>query len=257
MIKVIDIKSDRDAEKCRRQRCSYLAYLMSYGDIKEAQFEGDENLRVVLSGTSTKVIGKRGFANCWNLLRFDGLPEVIDEEAFLGCKSMSNFNFSTLRNLSKGAFAFTGLKAVDMPFNIQNIPERCFQATLHLRNLNLNKVETIEDEAFQSSGLKVLDINVNLGSIGKKVFEGCTYLSDIICERIIPPKIESSTFYGTFVKNVWVFSEDQLKYYLKDRYWSKFSGKFKHATPKILKERMKEIREEKDDIYRWFGLEKK
>lgn len=120
---------------------------------------------------------------------------------------------------------------------------------MFLRNLNLNKVETIEDEAFQSSGLKVLDVNVNLEHIGKKAFEGCIYLSDIICERIIPPKIEASSFYGTFIKNVWVFSEMQLELYLKNRNWSKFSGHYKLATPKVLKERMQEIRENKDSLW--------
>lgn len=253
MLNIINVKNDNCIKKCLRQKRPYIAYMMEYCDIKPNQFEGSQNLQSVLSGIYSNVVGERAFANCWNLQRYDGIPQVIGKEAFLGCKSLTSFNFTSVRNLSDGAFAFSGLQSVDLPFNIQNIPPRCFQATLNLRNLNLNKVETIEEEAFQSSGIKILDINVNLENIGKKAFEGCSYLTDIICERIIPPKIEASTFYGTFVKNVWVFSEMQMNLYLKNKYWSKFSGHFKLATAKSLKERIKEIREDKDD-FRYWGI---
>lgn len=250
MIKIFEIKNKKDIAKAQKIKKPFMVYANSYeGELEEFSFEGNEFIKMFLGGPYTKVVGQRAFANCWNLQRFDALVEVLDKESFIGCKSLTDFNFSTLRNLSEGCFAFSGLKSIDMPFNIQNIPPRCFQATLGLRNLNLNKVENVEEEAFQSSGIKVLDINVNLEHIGKKAFEGCSYLSDIVCERIIPPKIEASSFYGTFVKNVWVFSEAQLDFYLKNRYWSKFSGHYKLATPKVLKERMQEIRSHKDDIF--------
>lgn len=227
-----------------------MANLMNYKmNIKPQLFNGAEYLHFVLAGPSIETIGERAFANCWALERFDGLPKVIGTAAFTFCESLKDFNFTTISNLYPDAFSYSGLQQIEFPPNIKNIPPRCFQACLKLRNLNLNKVETIEEEAFQSSGIKVLDVPVSLETIGKKAFEGCIRLTDIVCERFFPPKMSASSFYGCSIKNVWVFSEAQLEYYLKDRYWSKFDGCFKIGTPKILKQRMQEIRNQKDSLW--------
>lgn len=227
-----------------------MANLMNYKmNIKPQLFNGAEYLHFVLAGPSIETIGERAFANCWALERFDGLPKVIGTAAFTFCESLKDFNFTTISNLYPDAFSYSGLQQIEFPPNIKNIPPRCFQACLKLRNLNLNKVETIEEEAFQSSGIKVLDVPVSLETIGKKAFEGCIRLTDIVCERFFPPKMSASSFYGCSIKTVWVFSEAQLEYYLKDRYWSKFDGCFKIGTPKILKQRMEEIRNQKDLLW--------
>lgn len=227
-----------------------MANLMNYKmNIKPQLFNGAEYLHFVLAGPSIETIGERAFANCWALERFDGLPKVIGTAAFTFCESLKDFNFTTISNLYPDAFSYSGLQQIEFPPNIKNIPPRCFQACLKLRNLNLNKVETIEEEAFQSSGIKVLDVPVSLETIGKKAFEGCIRLTDIVCERFFPPKMSASSFYGCSIKTVWVFSEAQLEYYLKDRYWSKFDGCFKIGTPKILKQRMQEIRNQKDLLW--------
>lgn len=249
-MKIINCKNERDIKKCLKQNRPYMANLMNYKmNIKPQLFNGAEHLHFVLAGPSIETIGERAFANCWALERFDGLPKVIGTAAFTFCESLKDFNFTTISNLYPDAFSYSGLQQIELPPNIKNIPPRCFQACLKLRNLNLNKVETIEEEAFQSSGIKVLDVPVSLETIGKKAFEGCIHLTDIVCERFFPPKMSASSFYGCSIKTVWVFSEAQLEYYLKDRYWSKFDGCFKIGTPKILKQRMQEIRNQKDLLW--------
>ena len=249
-MKIINCKNERDIKKCLKQNRPYMANLMNYKmNIKPQLFNGAEYLHFVLAGPSIETIGERAFANCWALERFDGLPKVIGTAAFTFCESLKDFNFTTISNLYPDAFSYSGLQQIEFPPNIKNIPPRCFQACLKLRNLNLNKVETIEEEAFQSSGIKVLDVPVSLETIGKKAFEGCIRLTDIVCERFFPPKMSASSFYGCSIRNVWVFSEAQLEYYLKDRYWSKFDGCFKIGTPKILKQRMQEIRNQKDSLW--------
>ena len=249
-MKIINCKNERDIKKCLKQNRPYMANLMNYKmNIKPQLFNGAEYLHFVLAGPSIETIGERAFANCWALERFDGLPKVIGTAAFTFCESLKDFNFTTISNLYPDAFSYSGLQQIEFPPNIKNIPPRCFQACLKLRNLNLNKVETIEEEAFQSSGIKVLDVPVSLETIGKKAFEGCIRLTDIVCERFFPPKMSASSFYGCSIKTVWVFSEAQLEYYLKDRYWSKFEGCFKIGTPKILKQRMQEIRNQKDLLW--------
>lgn len=249
-MKIINCKNERDIKKCLKQNRPYMANLMNYKmNIKPQLFNGAEYLHFVLAGPSIETIGERAFANCWALERFDGLPKVIGTAAFTFCESLKDFNFTTISNLYPDAFSYSGLQQIELPPNIKNIPPRCFQACLKLRNLNLNKVETIEEEAFQSSGIKVLDVPVSLETIGKKAFEGCIRLTDIVCERFFPPKMSASSFYGCSIKTVWVFSEAQLEYYLKDRYWSKFDGCFKIGTPKILKQRMQEIRNQKDLLW--------
>lgn len=249
-MKIINCKNEHDIKKCLKQSHSYMANLMEYPvNIRPQLFEGDDTLHFVLGGPQIETIGERAFANCWNLERFDGLPKVIGPAAFTFCESLKDFNFTTINNLYPDAFSYSGLQQVELPSNIKNIPPRCFQACLKLRNLNLNRVETIEEEAFQSSGIKVLNIPISLETIGKKAFEGCVSLSDIVCERFLPPKLAASSFYGCSIKNIWVFSEAQLEFYLKDRYWSKFDGHFRIGTPKVLKQRMEEIRSQKDTLW--------
>lgn len=236
--KIIKIKNDRDIKKWAAvDEVLYLAEMMSYEqDIQPKAFEGSQGLSYVVCGEKTRIIGERAFANCRNLLRFDGMPQVIAKEAFSFCSSLKSFNFLTISALSPSSFAYSGLQTVEVPIKIKNIPSECFAGCIDLRNVNLNEVETIEENAFQTSGLNYIKIQNALECIGKKAFEGCMSLSDIFVERILPPKIYSSSFYGCPIRNIYFYSDIQYDLFIRDKNWSKYQDNFRIISPKNAKE---------------------
>ena len=98
--KTIKIEKEKDIKKCRKiDDVLYVAEMMSYdGNIMPKSFEGSIGLSCVICGEQTKIIGERAFANCKNLIRFDGFPEIIAKEAFSFCSRLKNFNFSNVAN---------------------------------------------------------------------------------------------------------------------------------------------------------------
>lgn len=241
--KVVKIKNDRDIKKWSRvDEVLYLAEMMDYEqDIQPNTFERCQGITNVICGDKTKIIGERAFANCKNLIRFDGMPQIVAKEAFTFCSSLKSFNFSTLSALSPAAFSYSGLESANIPAKIKNIPSECFAGCINLRNVNLNEVETIESDAFQMTGLKYIKIQNALEVIGKKSFEGCMTLADIFVERILPPKIYSSSFYGCPIHNVYFYSEIQYNLFLRDENWSKYQDYFKIISPKDAKSIMNEL----------------
>jgi hypothetical protein len=235
--KTIKIEKEKDIKKCRKiDDVFYVAEMMGYdGNIMPRSFEGSVGLSCVICGEQTKIIGERAFANCKNLIRFDGFPEIIAKEAFSFCSRLKNFNFSNVANLSESSFAYSGLETIDIPSNIKNIPSNCFAGCLNLKSINLNEVEQIEDEAFQTSSLRYIKIQNPLETIGKKAFEGSMLLTDIFVERILPPKIFSSTFYGCPIRNIYFYSDVQVDFFIRDKNWSKYQDYFKVISPKDAK----------------------
>lgn len=250
--KTIKVIRDRDIAKCQKiDEALYLAELMDYEkDLSPHAFEGSAGLNYVVCGEKTRIIGERAFANCKNLVRFDGLPQVVAKEAFSFCSSLKSFNFSTLRSLSPSSFSYSGLRSVDIPSTIKSIPNNCFTSCIDLEHINLNEVEQIEDEAFQSSGLKYIKIQNSLESIGKHAFEGCLYLSDIFVERILPPKIYSSTFYGCYIRNIYFYSKIQYDFFIRDKNWSKYQDAFKIISPKDTKQIIADIDSRQDNLWK-------
>jgi hypothetical protein len=74
-----------------------------------------------------------------------------------------------------------------------------------------------------------------LETIGKKAFEGSMLLTDIFVERILPPKIFSSTFYGCPIRNIYFYSDVQVDFFIRDKNWSKYQDYFKVISPKDAK----------------------
>lgn len=250
--KTIKIRKDRDIAKCQKiDEILYLAELMDYEkDLSPHAFEGSTGLYYVVCGDKTRIIGERAFANCKNLLRFDGLPQVVAKEAFSFCSNLKSFNFSTLHSLSPSAFSYSGLINIDIPSKIKSIPNNCFMACVDLKHANFNEVEQIEDEAFQSTGLKYIKIQNSLESIGKRAFEGCLYLSDIFVERILPPKIYSSTFYGCYIRNIYFYSKIQYDFFIRDKNWSKYQDTFKIISPKDAKQIITKLDNQQDNLWK-------
>ena len=246
--KTIKIHNDRDISKCRKiDEILYLAEMMNYEkNISPNSFEGSAGLFYVVCGDKTKTVGKRAFANCKNLVRFDGALESVSAESFIFCSSLKSFNFSTLSELANSAFSYSGLHSIELSSNIKIIPQSCFAGCINLKQINLSDVEIIEDNAFQLSTLQYIKLQNPLKHIGKKAFDGNMLLTDIFIECIVPPKIYASTFYGCPIHNIYFYSYSQYDAFLKDKAWSKYKECFQIISPSDTSTKINKIISERD-----------
>lgn len=246
MKKIIkQVKTVKDCKKLQNISYPFILNMINYnGDIIPELFAGNENLQFVICNGKQKIVGNRAFANCTSLVRFDSVSEVIGKQSFAFCKDLKDFNFLKVNSLSESSFEFSGLESISLSDKIERIPKACFRGCLKLKQLYLNNVESIEDDAFTSCSIQILDLTRSIKFIGKNSFEADIKLSDIICEPLNPPKIYSSTFYGSSLKNIWFFNEEQMKNYSKNKNWSKYQNLFKLGNSEIIKNRIIEIAEE-------------
>ena len=242
-LKEINIRKSADSHKSVNQDLLHCISFRDYENdfIKPQAFENSDNLVIVTDCGDVKSIGDRAFASCSRLERFDGVPYSIGVEAFKFCSSLKDFNFNSVKQLSAGAFEFSGLEKANFSDVIQFIPCRCFANCLHFTSANLNKVESIEEGAFSMTGLKIIELPYYLQKIGPSAFESCFMLTDIVCIGPLPPKLSNKAFANTPIQNIWFLSEDIRQRYLKNHQWSKWSSKMKLTSVKDLSERFNEV----------------
>lgn len=238
MLKIKNIYKAKDLLHLPKR--SYFLNMVNYeGDILPEQFQFDNNLEFIALSSQSKIIGRRAFASCTQLSRIDCTSKVVSDHAFAFCKCLKEFNFLQTMKIEEGAFEYTGLREVSFSNALTIVPKSCFNDCLDLKLLNLNNVEEIEEEAFSCTSIPVLNMPRSLRVIGKKAFYGSFFLTDIICERMEPPRIASTAFIGCPLTNVWVFSDAQADLYKKSPSWRKYVNLIKVTTTKDLQNYLK------------------
>ena len=137
-----------------------------------------------LSGISLPkiyAVGERAFENCTSVTSLDltGLTNTGDE-AFRGCTGLESVVLGSKTCLSRGMFAKSGLRTVDLYENLK-IPAYCFaqceQLTTVTFHTNLLRIET---GAFcQNPALTTVVFPDSLGLIGEQAFYDCDALVSV------------------------------------------------------------------------------
>ena len=144
------------------------------------------------------------FKDCYNLkgVIIDGEIEVINEKAFY-YSSICDFDFSKIKKIDEYAFAFTKIKELYIPENLElsdccfrgnsylttvifdknfkgDIPNQSFSNCSNLKNLVLSDfTENIGEQSFCETGIEHLKLPKNLEQLGLYSFNGCTSLKTI------------------------------------------------------------------------------
>ncbi len=110
-----------------------------------------------------------------------------------------------LRNGYGSSFAFSGcknLESVQLPSDLQTLPERLFSVCPSLKHLELpNSVTHIEKNAiFQCRGLESIKLSNNLVTIDKMAFNECTSLNNVVIPKSVK-NIGIDTFKGCTALN--------------------------------------------------------
>ena len=132
-----------------------------------------------------------------------------------------------------GPYAFvncTGLTSVTLPNTITQIGSYAFadnvSSSFYFSTITIpNSVTTINDHAFYNTRLTTLYLGFGVETIGDYAFyESHYYLNDVYCYALLPPTIQSNTFFGTYyyspTLHTLVYSND---FYKNDVDWKKFS----------------------------------
>ena len=192
--------------------------LEEYPKYKEGgHFDVPEEVIVIKNGAFTECqlesitlpsrlfsIERNAFFNCYNLTyinNLDGtncLPDtvnVIDEWAFCGCVNLDNLKLSEeLRIIGASAFKSTGLKTVDIPFNLSTLGSGAFANCLSLERItcSYNPIFKVQSGVlFKQDGTNTLmcypankqaeqyTIDASVTDIAPEAFAGCQNLKTV------------------------------------------------------------------------------
>ena len=127
----------------------------------------------------------------------DGIT-FIGNYVFDSCTGLTSINIpDSVTSIGKGAFYnCKGLTSITIPNSVTSIGNYAFHNCTGLTSINIpDSVTSIGEGVFSYSGLTSINIPDSVTSIGDEAFLNCTELSEIICNAIIAPTIDSRTFY--------------------------------------------------------------
>ena len=177
-------------------------------EIKDAAFEGCQNLKNLILPDSLFKIGENAFKNCnkmetlklpsnlyyinkWCFYNCKSLKKLvlpdkifsIRHEAFAHCTSLKSVVFNkNLEMICNGAFLnCRNLKKIDLPNSVTAIGEYCFADCFKLKEVNLSeKILNICNNAFSNCWeLENIRLPSNLAIIGNEAFKQCRKLSNL------------------------------------------------------------------------------
>ena len=132
---------------------------------------------------SAKIVRVRAFSNCWQLISVefhDGI-EIIEEWAFMGCRSRGSIKLLGVKIIKEGAFHNCALLTdVEFGDKLETIEQSAFSYCRSLRNIIMPTVRTVGKWAFcDCTRLTDLDLPEGLETIEDNAFENCTRLRRI------------------------------------------------------------------------------
>ena len=157
--------------------------------IGESCFKICENLKRIKWPSKITVVPQYCFCHCTSLETFDAEEiKTVEYGAFLECKSLTSFNFSSVELLGKNSFAGSGIKNVTLSENFHIVPEDCDAQSAFYNCMNLTSVD--------------LKRCTKLDTISTTMFMNCKNLKSIsLSESII--SFKSCCFYNTEIKEIY------------------------------------------------------
>lgn len=178
-------------------------------DIPSSTFSSIDNLTKLSLPESVRTIGK--YAGAFNKAMTELiLPERLDHiesSAFFSCYALENLRVPC----------------------VDTIPESCFWGIYEVPEINIPEgVRVIEDKAFYSPKKAVkIYLPSSLESLGAGAFGGylsVSPLTDVVCNALTPPAIESSSFYNSAYKSATLHVPGgSTDLYATHPVWGKFS----------------------------------
>ena len=171
---------------------------------------GDEQLKALIDGTATSITVPNNvttirmyafyaMTNMTSIALPNGLTK-IDANAFQNCSALTSIEFpTTITSIGSNAFnSCSGLTAVKLP--------------------NINKVEAYT--FYYCTNLASVEIPDSVSQLSGNSFAYCTSLYTIICRRLTPPNISSTTFTSVPSDCAIYVPASAVDAYKAKQYWS-------------------------------------
>lgn len=148
-------------------------------------FYRNEQLKRVRLSSELKSIGIKAFYGCKNLSKVfiqKSEIEVIEECAFMNCKSLTTINFiDNVKFIGRNAFAgMDKLQSITLPNGLVDIQEFTFFECESLSYISIpTSVRFIASYAFQHTALTELEIPDSVIALGDAVFSRCFNLEKV------------------------------------------------------------------------------
>ncbi len=150
--------------------------------IKDKTFMDCKSLRKISFGllASIQRVGKSAFEGCESFEEFlSSDVETIDERAFYGCKALTSFSFARRSQVGDYAFAYTGLKKVDLDVLFRSTGVGVFMGS-KIHSVNFSGELAVPEEMFKDcTELTSVSLESGMSLLGKGVFSGCVNLKRI------------------------------------------------------------------------------
>ena len=215
-----------------------------------AAFWNCSSLKSVTFPSGLQSIKKCAFYRCTGLTSIT-IPEgvtSIGENAFWGCSGLTSITIPEgVTSIGEHTFYnCSGLTSVTVPSSVTSISESAFEGCSNITDLKLNcetiedwfadiktslktltigeGTTTISDSAFEGfSVLTTVSLGSNVSNIGANAFANLSKLEDVYCYAIRYPRVDASTFQGSYVEYVTLHvPEVSLQQYKNHAVWGLF-----------------------------------
>ncbi len=215
-------------------------------------------------------IGRSAFQNAGSFTEGLKIPDKTTKlkgDTFSDCGFTGQLNLNNVTNLESGEFGgchFTGdlvipngtieipsacfsgnnFSKVLFPESLRTIGGSTFRGNQRLQSIEFNEgLISIESNAFENCG-KLISLNLpeSLQTIQSNAFSSCYYISNITCNAVEPPTIQSGCFNGVAKDNFNVEVPAQsVKRYQAESGWSDFKRITAHYDFSVSRQQMRAL----------------
>ena len=156
------------------------------------------------------------------------IPESVTSicfAAFWNCSSLKSVTFpSGLQSINESAFKGCS-NITDLKLNCETIEDWFADIKTSVKILTIGEgTTTISDSAFEGfSVLTTVSLGSNVSNIGANAFANLSKLEDVYCYAIRYPRVDASTFQGSYVEYVTLHvPEASIQQYQNHAVWGEF-----------------------------------
>lgn len=174
--------------------------------IGDDQFSGCNKLTSIVIPDGVTKIGSFAFSSCLELsdITIPSTVTTIGQASFVACKKLTNINLpNSIKEIETNAFAYSGLKEIEIPENVTSIGAFAFEGATSLKTVRLNAKEARCTVVYKntSSGSTVnppFPSTVNNIIIGNSVenITGFVFMGTSISSLSIPSSVKNIETYA-------------------------------------------------------------
>ena len=197
--------------------------------IRDRAFNKCTKIESIILPDNLKTIEEWAFYGCTSLKSIP-LPDsftTIPKGMLSECTSLESYSIPEgVVKIEEYAFSGSGIKSVSIPNSLETINTSAFYNCNNLISVDLRPVKWIYSDAFyKCEKLSKINLGNNIILVGSTAFASCKEITDVYCNRSVPPIISNDTFKWSEIGYATLHVlETSISLYKKDKPWSDFGN---------------------------------